>query len=228
MFCQKCGAQNELNSKFCSVCGNDLSNKIETKDDENTKGIKVLSIVGLVLAFIFPPIGIIFSAIALAKSNKYKKEMGTSSGYTPIAAMGLGFSIFITFIILIIVLVCIGVFSIFKGHDDVLKSTWECKMSPFSTTKVVTATFNDDNFVWAKYGDEKDNYLSGTYYISNREYKDGKNEYTVRFSPNYYIVSGKEKSNYTKSINMDIEFNAKTATIKSSNSTTYYCERVSD
>lgn len=230
MYCEKCGTQNELNSKFCSVCGNDLNQKSVIAKDK-IKNIKVMSIIALICAFILPPVGIILSSIALSKSNKYKKEMGIKSGYTPMSIVGLVLSIFITIMILCIILILIGVFSIYigvKDRDDILKSTWECKMSTYSTTKVVTATFNDDNFIWAKYGDERNNYLKGTYNISNRQYKNGKNKYSISFYPNYYVLSGKKNDNYIKSTTVNIEYNESNATINFSNSTTYYCERVSN
>ncbi|MBP3635730.1 MAG: zinc ribbon domain-containing protein [Bacilli bacterium] len=225
MYCSRCGAQNELNSKFCAKCGNNLNEMAEEVDDKKLKSINRFSIASFILSFLLPPIGLILSIIGLVRCNKYKKETNEKVGYLAFNIVGIIISIVITFIILLVAIIVFGVFTIFKGSDEILKSTWECKMSPFSSTKVVTVKFDGKDFMWGKYGDEENNNFSGKYYILDREYTNGKNEYSIDFRPNYYIVSGKKSYNYPTSQKMEIEFDEKRATITSSNSARYYCER---
>lgn len=225
MYCTKCGSQNELNSKYCTKCGSDLNQKISEGEDNKLKSINTMSILSIVFSFILPPIGLILSIIGLIRCNRYKKETNEKVSYLPLNIAGIVISSLITFIIIFIILIIMGISSLFKSSDKVLKSTWDCKMSPYSSNYVLTVKFNENDFIWGKYEMEENNQLRGSYYILDREYTNSKNEYKIRFNPTYYISSGKESNNYTKSIDMEIKFDEKSATIISENSTRYYCER---
>lgn len=225
MYCSKCGMQNDSNSKFCTNCGGVLESKVEVVDEKRLKSINKMSIIAFIFSFLLAPLGLILSIIGLVRCNKYKKETNQKVNNSVFNIVGIIVSAFLTFIILILVIVFTSLFLVFKGKDEILKSTWECKISPFSSNYVVTAKFNKKNFIWAKYGSEENNQLKGNYSIISREYNNGKNEYTIKFEPNYYIANGKESNNYTKYINMSISFNETSATITSENSTKYYCER---
>lgn len=225
MYCSKCGMQNDSNSKFCTNCGNVLESKVEVVDEKRLKSINTMSIVAFVFSFLLAPVGLILSIIGLVRCNKYKKETNQKVNNSVFNIVGIIVSAFITFILFILAIVFTSLYLVFKGQDDILKSTWECRNNPYFGNYAVTAKFNKKDFIWAKYGVEEDNQLRGNYSIINREYTNGKNEYTIKFEPNYYIANGKESNNYTKSINMSISFDETTAIITSENSTKYYCER---
>ncbi len=224
MYCSKCGAQNELNSKFCIQCGNSL-NQVVDQEDKKVKSIKTISVIAFIFSIILPPVGLVLSIIGLVKCNKYKKETNKNVSYLPFNIVGIIVSIFISFIIILIILVFASVFSIFNSNDKILKSTWNCRTNSYFGNYVLTVQFNEKDFLWAKYGDEEENQLRGNYYILSREYDDGTSEYEIKFTPNYYISNGIESDDYPKSMIMDIDFDQTSATITSENSFKYYCER---
>lgn len=225
MYCSKCGMQNDPNSKFCTKCGNSLESSVEVVDDKRLKSINTMSIVAFIFSFLIAPVGLILSIIGLVRCNKYKKETNKKVNNSVFNIVGIIVSAFLTFIILILLVVFTSLYLVFRGQDEILRSTWECKINPYSSNYVVTVKFSKKDFIWAKYGSEENNQLRGNYSIVSREYTNGKNEYTIKFEPNYFISNGKESSNYIKSINMDISFDETSATIISENSTKYYCER---
>lgn len=228
MYCSKCGTKNDLNSKFCSKCGAELDNNMElldNVDDKKLKCIKTISILALIFSFILPPVGLILSIIGIIKYSKYSKEKSIKFNYLIFNIISIIVSAFITFMIVLFLIIFTIVYTVFKSQDDILKSTWECTISPYSSTYVVTARFDSNEFMWAKYGDESDNQLRGDYRILSRKSENGENEYKIKFSPNYYISSGIESDNYSRNVTMTIEFDETSATITSENSTRYYCVR---
>ena len=222
MFCQKCGKENKNGSKYCASCGEKLgeNNVIQTNTDEP----KVLSILSLVFSIILFPVGLILSIIGLVKCSKYKKENNKSSKYLVFNIAGLIISIFELFLITILVFVVIVLYNSFSNSDKIMKSTWECKMSPFSSNYVSTATFDGSNFTWSKYNDEENNTIKGTYNIINREYSDGDVEYELILKPNHYVISGKVQNNYAGRLEVDMKFTNSSATIEFDN-LNYYCDR---
>lgn len=225
MYCSRCGMQNDSNSKFCTNCGSVLETKVEVSDEKRLKSINAMSIVAFIFSFLLAPVGLILSIIGLVRCNKYKKETNQKVNNSVFNIVGIIVSAFLTLIIIILAIVFTSLYLVFKGQDEILKSTWECKLGPYSSNYVVTAKFDKNDLIWAKYESEESNQFRGNYYIVGREYTNGKNEYTIKFEPNYYISNGKESNNYAKLINMTVIFDETSATITSENSTKYYCER---
>ncbi len=222
MFCQKCGKENKNSSKYCASCGEKLgeNNVIQTNTDEP----KVLSILSLVFSIILFPVGLILSIIGLVKCSKYKKENNKNSKYLPFNIAGLIVSIFELILITVLIFIVVVLYNSFSNSDKIMKSTWKCKMSPFSSNYVSTATFDGSNFTWSKYNDEENNTIKGTYNIINREYSDGEVEYELILKPNYYVISGKVQNNYITRLETDMKFTNSSATIEFDN-LKYYCDR---
>ena len=78
MFCKKCGAELEDSVEVCHICG-EAAGEPEKKASADTPQADALatsgltySIIGGVLLWIFPPVGIVFSYLAMKKFKEYK------------------------------------------------------------------------------------------------------------------------------------------------------------
>jgi len=98
MFCSHCGKEIPENSKFCPNCGGEVKGPSEKVDSEVVSGdahpyvsdhngnqkngngsypnAYTFSLVGFILSFIIPVLGIIFSAIGLDQLSKSGKTRG--------------------------------------------------------------------------------------------------------------------------------------------------------
>ncbi|WP_051622793.1 SoxR reducing system RseC family protein [Mycoplasmopsis primatum] len=78
--CKKCNNDNSEESKFCSQCGINLSSEStsaeQPQQEVNLNESNYIAIVGLVLAFFIPILGLIFSCIGLSISKQTKGGAG--------------------------------------------------------------------------------------------------------------------------------------------------------
>ena len=103
MFCQKCGKELEQGAKFCPTCGTNVSPETQASvppsnlqyeagagvytEEEKPKGAMaalVCGIIGIVMAFLLPIVGLILSIVAISqgiKANKVSKTGIATAGY---------------------------------------------------------------------------------------------------------------------------------------------------
>ncbi len=77
MFCKKCGTEIEDSVKVCHICGEATKEKkpvVDTPEaDSLATSVLTFGIIGVVLLWIFPPVGIVFSYMAMKKFKEYKE-----------------------------------------------------------------------------------------------------------------------------------------------------------
>lgn len=79
MFCKKCGAELCDGTKFCPKCGEALEEEVKKtvvdtpEADSLATSVLTFGIIGVVLLWIFPPVGIVFSYLAIKKFKQYKE-----------------------------------------------------------------------------------------------------------------------------------------------------------
>ncbi len=73
MICKKCGAQLDNNATVCPQCGVPTEKYAKTGD-------MALIIVGMVFAFVFPPLGLLFGILA-------RKHSGEKSWVSPVVVI---------------------------------------------------------------------------------------------------------------------------------------------
>ena len=176
MYCKNCGNELKENEAFCGMCGtkvaiddtSDISQNsnlninnqnFNRKNNKRKNNISfVIGIVSLILVFIFQiftiplsVIGIVLGILALKENKKNK----------------IGLILNIISLILAIPL--------FIFYSNILESTtvdqavgtWDCKKfdgAGVGSDYVVTMQLNNDNeFIWNKYNDAKNNHVIGTY-----------------------------------------------------------------
>ena len=66
-YCPNCGSENKLNSKFCPDCGKEYEPEI--KKDDDRQPVNEMAATGLLFAFLFPLLGLIFSLVGLERSK---------------------------------------------------------------------------------------------------------------------------------------------------------------
>ena len=187
MYCVRCGKTIDENSKYCTSCGYPVNGKVKEEIKDNSK---VISILGVILSFFIPIIGLILSIISVGKCKKYKSKTGNNSKYKGISFAGLIISIIMTFIHLIIIFVIVIIALVSNGKSK-LNGTWNCSYSNY-TSYVASASFNEDKtFIWRKYNDStNENYIDGTYSINSREYKNGITTYEFKLRIDHQYVNG--------------------------------------
>lgn len=238
MFCTKCGTENEKNNKYCSSCGSQLNGDSAITSNSNTenpilKKAKTISIVGIILSFIFPLsiIGFILSIMGLVLNGKYRKETGRNGNYFPLNIISLIIS---TVQLIVVILILLFSFILVAGTNDTYVGKWNCGSSSYSTNYHVTAEFKKNGqFSWGKYGDESNNNYLGTYTEYKRSTSDiNKQYYDITLNIDDYTLNGKvqeDKSNIHQTLNADVyvydESDRAVITITTTNKV-YYCRRV--
>jgi len=99
MFCSKCGKELEQDAKFCPACGTNLDQEAQANESQihqheagpsgetSPKGATaalVCGIIGIVMSFIIPLVGLILSLVAISqgiKANKVSKTGIATAGY---------------------------------------------------------------------------------------------------------------------------------------------------
>ncbi len=104
MYCPICKNKNNENSKYCSKCGA-LLNDDFYMDEKQEKKINTLDMIGFVLAFIFPLIGLIISIIGVIVSYKYIKKSDTTIRNLRFGIAGIILSIFFIIIYTAVILI---------------------------------------------------------------------------------------------------------------------------
>ena len=229
MYCEKCGTKNNKNDNFCKSCGEKLKqeNIVEKSNDNNKEGILTISIVSIVFSLLLWPVGLVLSIITAIKYKKLKKENYENLSVLIINIISF-ILCFIEFIITIVtIFVIFFTFSVVSKEDDKVFGNYTCYMSKYSQIPVVSATFKDKTFSWAKYGDEEDNVLMGKYITNKREIKNGTMTYELKLTPNYYEADNKVKLNKHYTVTIVSNGNDK-ANISFENGSTYYCDKIGD
>lgn len=223
MYCVRCGKNIDENSKYCTSCRYPVNGKVKEEIKDNSK---VISILGMILSFLIPIIGLILSIISVCKCKKYKSKTGNNSKYKGLSIAGLIISIIMTFTHLIIIFVVVIIAFVGNGKSK-LNGTWNCSYSNY-TYYAATASFNEDKtFTWRKYNDSTNkNYIDGTYSINSREYKNDITTYEFKLRIDHQYVNGIDKgieNAYLKAKIYDDNYatiyNEKTSKI-------YHCKRV--
>lgn len=238
MFCIRCGTENDKNNKYCSSCGSELSgntNVTNSVDNENPilKKAKTISIVGIILSFIFPLsiIGFILSIIGLVFNGKYRKETGRNGNYFPLNIIGLIIS---TVQIIVILFVILFTVLLVTGTNDTYVGKWNCGTSSYSSNYYVTAEFKENGkFSWGKYGDVLNNNYLGNYTEYKRSTSDlSRQYYDLTLNIEDYTLNGEvqeDKSRIHETLDADIyvydESDRAVITITTTNKV-YYCKRV--
>lgn len=96
MFCKNCGQEISNDSVYCPYCGAKIAQSTPTPTQPATKQTSMLAVVGLVLSFFMPLIGLICSIVARKKCREENLEGGTLAlvGIV-ISALSIGLSIII-------------------------------------------------------------------------------------------------------------------------------------
>lgn len=222
MYCSYCGKKIDDGQKFCNSCGKQIQNEVLDKN-KKSNGIKVISILALIFSIVFYPVGLVLSIIGIVKCNKYKKENNKKSSYFVFNIAGLVISIIMIFMTIFFIIMLFLLTGFFSKTDKNLQSTWVCKSTPFSTVYNLKVNFDGSNFSWAKYADEDNNVVKGTYKVLSRDYSNGEIEYELLLRPKYYVISGNVINDYNNDFEIEIEFSNQNATIKLENSQMYYC-----
>ena len=232
MYCEKCGTKNNMNDEFCSNCGASFKN---TNDDEKTEvtkidtknGALIIPIVAVFVAIIWP-VGFVLSIISTIKYNKLRREEKyKNSAITMLNIIAFFISGFSFFFTIIFVFVFVFAFSLTSKEDDKVFGNYTCYISKYSQIPVVSATFKDKTFSWAKYGDEENNVLMGKYITNKREIKNDTITYELKLTPNYYEADNKVKLNKHYTVTIISNGNDK-ANISFENGSTYYCDKIGD
>ena len=146
------------------------------------KSINNFSIVAFILSFILFPVGLILSIIGLVRCNKYKKENGKNPRYYAFNIVGLVVSIISFLITLFIFGIIILVFGILASNEKYVEGNYTCYY-PNSYRPAVSAEFNNGNFRWSKYLDEKNNSIEGTYRLNAVSINNNDYTYKLRIRP---------------------------------------------
>ena len=102
MKCNKCGIENDSESKYCKNCGKELGTNVISLEEES-KECKTLGIIGFITSFIMIIISLPFNIIAIKKGKKIKNQTGKYE---------IGFHLGLAGLIIVIIKILIFVFSI--------------------------------------------------------------------------------------------------------------------
>ena len=227
MYCPVCGSDNNKNSKYCSKCGNVLENiNGETTSIDKADSLKAFSIVAFIFSIILFPVGIILSIIGYVRCKKYENETDSKIACKTFNIVGIIVSIVELFIVSVILVILFFVYGIISSHSDKILGKYNCYITQYSKVPVVSASFKNGEFYWAKYNDEKNNIIRGKYFINKIKINNDNYQYELWLTPKYYKADniGRLKRKYRVNINgRDNAFN-----IKFENSLTYYCSKIGE
>lgn len=189
---------------------------------DKERSINNFSIVAFVLSFLIAPVGLILSIIGLVRCKNYQKENDKNPKYFAFNIVGLVISI-IGFIITLFMFGIIAlVFGILASNEKYVVGNYTCYY-PNSYRAAVTAEFKDGNFKWAKYGDEKNNAIYGTYRLNSVAINNGNYTYKLRIKPTN--INTNVKVSYKKRYDVVIQKINNKITITFDNGTTYNCSK---
>ena len=231
MYCEKCGTKLDEKTKKCKNCEEPLHEQKETEKEEEKldtkKGTLILPIFAVALSFIWP-VGLTLAIIGTIKYNKLRKEEKYNNPnitlLNVIAFVISGISFLMTVVALFIF---VFIASVVTTKDKDVFGDYTCYISRYSQMPVVSASFKNKKFSWAKYGDEEDNVLMGTYFTNKREIKNGTQTYGLILKPNYYEADNKLKIKNRYNITITTNGTDK-ANISFENGSTYYCDKIGD
>lgn len=203
------------------------NNQNFNKKDNNWKNVAsfVIGVVSFVLVFIFQIltmplsiVGLVFGILAIKENKKYK----------------IGLILNIISLVLAI--------PIYMLYSNILKSapinpaigTWNCKSFDGTGAKgdyIVTMQLNNDNeFIWNKYNDAKNNHVIGTYEFKDlhkTNYGKTTNYYQITLIGDEFVNNGKLQSDaYKSTYEMGILKDTDEAILMNVNTyNMYYCNR---
>lgn len=257
MYCKNCGNELKENEVFCGMCGNKVvidntsgilqnsslnmnnqnisqpsydyyrssfnNNQNSNKKNNSWKNAVsfVIGIVSLVLVFLFQIltmplsiVGLVFGILAIKENKKYK--------------VGLILNI-------ISLILAISMFMFYSNIPiNQAIGTWDCKKFDgvgAGSDYVVTMQLNNDNeFIWNKYNDAKNNHVIGTYEFEDlhkTNYGKTANYYQITLNGEEYVNNGELQSEaYKSKYEMGILKNTDEAIIINVNTyNMYYCYR---
>ena len=186
---------------------------------DKEKSINNFSIVAFILSFLLFPVGLILSIIGLVRCKNYRKEEGKNPKYFAFNIVGLIVSILGFLITLFIIGIVALVFGILSSNEKYVDGNYTCYY-PNSYIPAVSAEFKDHNFRWAKYGDEKNNAIYGTYRLNGVTINNGDYTYKLRIRPktintttrvnskkNYDVVNNKVNNKITITFDNGTKYN---------------------
>lgn len=173
MICNKCGTQNNDNSRYCLSCGNEL-----------VQNVQPIPSYGQPINNFSQPVQqpmygqTVYMQQPVKKNNTAGLVIGIIAG----------------------VLVFFFVVGVLARKTNPVAGKWNCKSfngTNASGDYLMTINFKyDKKFSWEKYNDGKDNYVTGKYTVkkvdksnNNTDYK----YYSIELKPEKYINNGEEK-----------------------------------
>ena len=189
---------------------------------DKEKSINNFSIVAFVLSFLLFPVGLILSIIGLVRCKNYKKEYGKNPKYFSFNIVGIVVSIISLLIILFIFGIIFLVFGILASNEKYVVGSYTCYY-PNSYRAAVSAEFKNRKFKWAKYGDENNNAIYGTYRLNSVNVENGDYTYKLKIKPTEIKTTSKLSSK--KSYDIVINKVNNKITISFDNGTTYNCTK---
>ncbi len=198
MYCSQCGNSVKSDANFCQHCGAIInkkqekstslepdfnkpypeqdplyhSNNNQPKEQNNGKISIIIGAITLILVFILQIFTIPLSIVGLVFGVKYYQQ-----------TKKIGIGLILNIISLILALPIFYTPRFFNSVNPVM-GTWNCGSLENSTQYVITLKLNKDKtFIWNKYGDEKNNYVKGTFKATDLK----KTNHSSQFS--YYSVS---------------------------------------
>lgn len=187
---------------------------------DKEKSINTFSIVAFILSFILFPVGLILSIIGLVRCKKFEKEEGIKPKYKVFNIIGIVISIISFLIVLFIFGIVILVFTILASNEKYVEGSYTCYY-PNSYIPAVSSEFKDRNFKWAKYGDERNNVIYGTYRLNGVTINNNDYTYKLRIRPKTIKITSKVSSK--RYYDVVIEKVNNKITITFDNGTKYNC-----
>lgn len=189
---------------------------------DKEKSINNFSIVAFILSFIIFPVGLILSIIGLVRCKNYKKETGKNPSHFAFNIFGIVVSIISFLIVLFIFGIVFMVFGILSSNEKYVEGGYTCYY-PSSYKPAITAEFKNHNFKWAKYGDENNNAIYGTYRLNGLTVNNGNYIYKLIIKPKR--INTNARINYKKRYDIVIKKENNKITITFDNGTTYNCSK---
>ncbi len=194
--CGKCNTENDINSKFCIKCGNNLTTTVTPPPEKKNNSLSIAgficSIVGVATCGITSLIGLILSIVGLSSSKKKGQK-------DPFALAGIIISV-----IYIAILILIIVFVIFTSKD--------IKVADFSTmTKSEASEWCDNNDANCYFYEEYSDTIKEGNFI--RQSRSAGSEMSSYESINIYYSKGKEEQSSTPAPTTSSETTPKTQNV---------------
>lgn len=252
MYCTKCGNKVLGSAKFCSSCGNALSNNETFNNSQNvnsmipneTKENNRLALASLIIGAAslmfssFAPITLISSIVGLILGivSKNKSKEKTVGIILNIISIVIGIIIVIIWVIFFIAVgseIEDAVEETEHTYEETVFGIWNCAENNYNdfhhTGYTITLHLNENGtFKWNGYNDELNNHIYGDfgYSVFNKKNFNNTISYNLYFQSDEYVKDGEMlKEIFNKRYTMIIDSEESVATLKSyDGSERYSCD----